>query len=134
MLFTDSLTVGSNTASLDYTIPGTVLADGTVVFGSAAGDEVGTGTGLVNGMALANRCFSYSDAAMTMRSDIVYRPDDQACDDGKIGNEYVKENGGLVLTGTISTAIPEPSSILLVSVGLSCIFLLYFTFPGERSD
>lgn len=120
LAFIDSLTVGSNTASLDYTIPGTVLGDGSVVFGAAAGDEVGSGTGMINGMALANRCYSYEDAAMTIQSDIVIRPDDLACDDYHTDkNKYVKDNTTLLLTGTITTTgIPEPSALILVVSGL----------------
>lgn len=135
VVFTDSLTVGGNTASLDYTIPGTVLAGGTIVFGSAAGDEVGAGTGMINGMALANRCYSYKDAAMTIQSDIVIRPDDKACDDFHTDdNIYVKDNGGLLLTGTISTTIPEPSSILLSASALSTLLLLRRRGRGKRVE
>jgi len=118
LAISDSLMVGSNMAALAYTIPGTVLADGTILFGSAGGDEVGSGTGTINGLALANTCYSYRDAAMTMRSDIVIRPDDKPCDDYHTAdNQYVRDN--TILVGTISTVVPEPPPIFLLGAGLA---------------
>jgi hypothetical protein len=120
--FADSLAVGSDTASLNYVIPGTILSDGTIMYGDPTNEEVGTGTGTLNGMALRGACYSYKDAAMKILSDFAF-VFDKTCQEfgNENNNRYVKDIGGngktLALNGTIET-IPEPSSFLLLVVGL----------------
>ena len=86
VMFADSLAVGNNTGSINYAIPGTVLPDGTVMYGDLTNDEVGTGTITVDGMALAGACYSYKDAAMKVVSDFaILLPSGKTCQE--FGNE-----------------------------------------------
>jgi hypothetical protein len=116
---TESLMEGSNTASLSYTIPGTVLGSGAIVFGSAAGDEAGTGSGVINGAALAGICFSYANAGTAINANAVIGT---ACGGQAVVNTSVIGAGNAV-SGTISTT-PEPSYVIVFGFGISALLLL----------
>jgi hypothetical protein len=124
VLLNDTFHLGANTALLDYTIPGSVLPDGTIMFGSPGNEEVGTGTVSIN-MRPANdtMCYSYSSFIKTSRtlSDAFQRLPGKTCSETadlipaeqRNNNNYFSTASPtlLSLTGTITSAspVPEPS-------------------------
>jgi hypothetical protein len=129
--FNDTLTVGGDNLTLNYIIPGTVLGDGTIMYGDATDPEAGTGTQTGN-VAATLKCFSYLDAAMTIKSDvfIVIDPSKPNCSDYIDPNEenkYLKKAGTTFSpeSGTIQTEpIPEPATLLMLSSGLLTLILV----------
>lgn len=121
--FTDSLTVGANSATVDYQIPGTVLADGTVMFGDPSDTEVGSGT--VTGISV-NPCYSYASFFDRTLTDIVPHLPGKTCQELVPPNaidRYVPSAIGsfTALSGTIET-VPEPASWLMFGSGMVGIF------------
>jgi hypothetical protein len=117
----DSLSLGNNTGFFNYTIPGTVLPDGTIMYGDPANEEVGTGTGTINAMAATVRCYSYKDQNKTIKSDYISAETEKGCAAAAkdFGNPWIKvvNNNTVSLSGTIDT-VPEPSSLALLLFGL----------------
>ena len=120
--FNDSVELGSNTASLNKVIQGTVLPDGTIMYGDPTNPEVAaTGSGMVNGTPLDACYFSYKKQTDVVNSDVIFTPDDKPPESPeKLENSYVEKNpdGFLFLSGTITSPVPEPSSLLLLVSGL----------------
>ena len=119
-MFSDSVMLGSNTASINVTIPGTLVAGNTVMFGDPMNPEVdAAGSGFVNGVALAKKIYSYSkdkDGNLT-QSDIQFVPDDDP--PKKFKDNLYDANGNMLpftLVGSIS-AVPEPSAGQLLALG-----------------
>ena len=121
LAFSDSVTLGSLTTALNYTIPGSILPDGSIIFGDADNLEVGTGTQTGDVAAATKKCYSYKDKAMTMESDIVFNPKKPCSYYGDIyKNYYVKEidPDAMLISGTVETIVPEPSSVAVLGMGL----------------
>jgi hypothetical protein len=115
-----SLTAGSNTASIDYVIPGTVGATGTVMFGSPGNEEAGTGTVTINGREqhnLVEWSYIHTKTGRAIRSDIVILGHVfwfNNLDDQPIGGR----SGGLF--GSIES-VPEPPAHALLAIGLLAV-------------
>jgi hypothetical protein len=125
--FASSLAIGSNTASINYVIPGTVLADGTNMFGDPSHGEVGTGTVTLDGVLYSDLIlFSYrmeggfgpDSPRRLVISDIFGVPIHGGVD---LLNKNVvipiPFTSMFSMTGTV-TSVPEPSSLLLLTCGL----------------
>ncbi len=127
--FVASLAVGTNTASINYVIPGTVLPDGTIMYGDLTNGEVGTGTMILDGIALqAVPKYSYrqdqNDPNHWIKSDII-RDRERSPLPGEPFGDVVNTTttipppGVFNLTSAISIAgVPEPSSLVLLGPGL----------------
>jgi hypothetical protein len=142
----DSLSIGSNRATLDYMIPGSVQPDGTIMYGDPSNEEVGTGTVTINLRPSPDTmCYSYSSFIKTSRtlSDAFQRLPGKTCSETadlipaaqRNNNNYFSSSSPtlLSLTGTITSAspVPEPSSFFLVLVLLS-VGLLFETRRRNR--
>ncbi len=128
---TESLAIGTSTASMNYVIPGTVLANGTEMFGSQQNQEAGTGTVTLNGVAflniLADSWYKTGKWLPDIPSDYYdsegvpqYYPPFVGGDNYfKAGTAPPPSNGSFNLTGIITVnSVPEPSGFLLLSFGL----------------
>jgi len=119
--FSDSVKVGNNTGSINYVIPGTVLSNGSVMYGSPSTPDVGTGTAILNGVTYTNvSYFSYLrfwpyiicdyngnyPFPPWIPSDNYYKTTSAAVD-----------SADFALTGYI-TSVPEPSGLLLLGGSL----------------
>jgi hypothetical protein len=122
-----TLAVGGDTASLNYVIPGTVLPNGDETYGTATNGEAGTGTGSVNGMALAKLTFSWYKPARwvpSILSDINYKPIPPFILVDNIENitgvTPPPPDGNFVMAQTITTTVvPEPASLTLLGFGIA---------------
>ncbi|MGA2440011.1 MAG: PEP-CTERM sorting domain-containing protein [Tepidisphaeraceae bacterium] len=117
LIFSDALEYGGHTYALNYNIPGSILSDGTIMFGSLGDEEVGSGTIDLDGLLQADKPhkYSYLDADDTVASD----DNGVALITGGANNKVYKytDDGGL--TGTIAApVIPEPSTFVLVGIGV----------------
>jgi hypothetical protein len=129
--FSDSVTLGGNSASIDYNIPGTVLANGDQTFGTAANGEAGTGTLFVNGTAVAANIlptllwYKPNRWVPAILSDINYKPIPPFILVDNIENVTnppppPPPNGVFALDQTIfTTTVPEPSTWAMMLLGFA---------------
>jgi hypothetical protein len=132
--FSSSLAVGAGTASMQYTIPGSVLPDGTFMFGDPSNGEVGTGSLTLDGVGFTNVAIVLSyrteggfapDSPRTLIvSDIFGYPIGGL---GLLNKDYVviPLPFSMSISGTI-TSVPEPPSILLVASGILVLVPIRF--------
>jgi hypothetical protein len=112
-----AMTAGGNSASIDYVIPGTVGADGSIMYGSPGNDDAGTGTLTVNGVPFLNLVewsYIYPKKGKPIRDDIKILGrwfSFSSHEDDPLGGR----SGGLI--GTIST-VPEPDTGMLAGLAL----------------
>lgn len=126
MTFSDSVDVDALTASANAVIPGTVLPDGTIMFGTLSQPEAGPGTAVIDGKdydiyfsyRIVNGKKIYSDWIKVKKGTLPPPPPPEFM------NQYVEKHppiGPMLLNGTI-TAVPEPSTWPLLLVGLGAVF------------
>lgn len=126
MTLSSSLTLGGGTASLAYVIPGTVLGDGTYMIGGPGDPEAGAGTLTLSGIPYINLIqLSYRTEGTIQQPGIV----PVLSDVNRMGNaaglllnnlsiDIPFTNTEIIITGVIGSAVPEPSSVLMLSGGL----------------
>jgi hypothetical protein len=112
VLLNYSMRVGSNSASIDNLIPGTVTSSGTIIYGSPVNGEFGSGTLIENGTTYSNKLLYY---------DIIFSSS-FASSISFLGVEWdgagsVSPNGGIRILME-SGPLPEPTSFLLMGFGL----------------
>ena len=129
--FADSLDVGGATASVDGTLPGTVLPDGDVVYGASVDSEVGPVDVLINGHRNKDLYLSYrkKDHELILSDYAFVRvggrpPRAQGRNDYVIiatpADAATSDEGTFGLSGTITT-VPEPASWAFVLAGLGIV-------------
>ncbi len=119
--FLDSVSVGGNTGSINYVIPGSLLPNGNIMFGTPSNPEVGTGSETLNGNTTLNAAlFSYLRffpyAPCDYRNGYPFPPWIPA------DNVYYATAASptavvFTLTGSIS-AVPEPSTLVMAGMAL----------------
>jgi hypothetical protein len=124
-----NLAVGTNNASINYVVPGTMLPDGTEMLGTPTNPEAGTGTMFVNAMAMAGPRFSWYKTPRwlpNILSDIFYNGIPRPIPPFIYVDNYENltsapppPNGQFVMAETIATsASPEPSCLALLGTGV----------------
>jgi len=127
MTLSDTLVYGGNTYALNYSdIPGSILTDGDIMFGSPGNEEVGNGTLTLNGEPFGDPFCSYygvrTGTVLTLSlSDICWGLSIAPA----LNNYY--DSSGAVIKGKIIT--PEPSTFALL--GVSALSLL--AYAGRRA-
>jgi PEP-CTERM motif-containing protein len=117
--FVYAMTVGSNSASISYQIPGTVTSNGTIMYGDPGNGAVGTGSLTLNGVLGQNELsYSYLEIPDPHVWSRITRSD-------RPGVHWVNSLDIDAVTGAASGIIigplkdtPEPSSLLLMGFGL----------------
>ncbi len=114
LLLAESLQCGSRTYAIDYSIPGSFLPDGSVMFGTPGNPEVGAGTTRLDGIFVETKdTYSYLDKDDIQASD----KNGNAIISGGANNKIIKTTavgGGI---GTI-TIVPEPTAVALLGLGI----------------
>jgi hypothetical protein len=113
-----SMTVGSNSASISYLIPGTVTSNGTIMYGGPGNEEAGTGALDLNGVTTLNNLRYYYKHILCC-IDII--SDIHAVDKKAIfENDYEFDEFRGIIIGPVSSPPPiaEPSSFVLMGLGL----------------
>jgi hypothetical protein len=111
-----SMMVGSNSASINYMIPGTVGSDGTIMYGEPGNEEVGDGTFSLNGTPNKNISkYSYKTLSNGLQiiSDIRIFGKKRG-----FNNDYNTDEFRGIIIGPLTSSVPEPSSALLMGFGL----------------
>ena len=122
-----SMTVGGNSASLSYVIPGTVASGGKIMYGSPGNGEVGSGNLILNGSLDLNVIrFSYLGIGESLQfSDIGIL-------DENWYNAAVLSRG--IIIGPVKTpSTPEPASWLLMTLGIVGLLCIGAKGKGSRS-
>jgi hypothetical protein len=139
MTLTSALAFGGNTASLDYTIPGTVLPDGTFMIGDASHPEAGSGTVTLNGFSsLTLILFSFrtegsfqpGSPKTVVFSDINHQSPNGFDLFNNLDLTISIPVPNLFTSGTIN--VPEPPSVQLLALGL--LGLVPLRLLGRRKE
>lgn len=119
--FADSVAVGSHTASISATIPGTVLPDGSIMYGNSLNPEAGPFVATIDGVNNGIYYSYHQLNATSIKSDWLWAPPGQNPPfPGGYDNWVGPFNAAF--TGTVGTA-PEPSSIL--GLCAACVLMGY---------